>query len=344
MLVLQSFVLFEVYKIKIKESKDMYTNYILNKIENKYCVYNTIDRNHYQIGYVDYKILEYLLLGASSEYICEQLSISKKDFDNNINQLYSMKFISDIKLKKETINKWNKIYLFRINTSKVRKSKLTIFLEYLLIILSFLALICLSIIFLKHRLSLEMITQFNNVSLGQTVFSLVAIQLVTVFIHEFFHLIFSVNRGANVPEIGVMLYFLSPSGFSDLTQINFIENKESKIMCLVAGLLFNFFLFSLSLTLLLVFDLAILQFILITNLIAIIINLGFYIKLDGYYILQILLDENYLREKAVSKLKLIGKEELSIDNIIYYIIGLSSILYIPILLINIFIGLWSYFV
>lgn len=189
-----------------------------------------------------------------------------------------------------------------------------------------------------------MITQFNNVSLGQTVFSLVAIQLVTVFIHEFFHLIFSVNRGANVPEIGVMLYFLSPSGFSDLTQINFIENKESKIMCLVAGLLFNFFLFSLSLTLLLVFDLAILQFILITNLIAIIINLGFYIKLDGYYILQILLDENYLREKAVSKLKLIGKEELSIDNIIYYIIGLSSVLYIPILLINIFIGLWSYFV
>ena len=115
-------------------------------------------------------------------------------------------------------------------------------------------------------------------------------------------------------------------------------------MCLVAGLLFNFFLFSLSLTLLLVFDLAILQFILITNLIAIIINLGFYIKLDGYYILQILLDENYLREKAVSKLKLIGKEELSIDNIIYYIIGLSSVLYIPILLINIFIGLWSYFV
>ena len=91
------------------------------------------------------------------------------------------------------------------------------------------------------------------------------------------------------------------------------------------------------------FDLPIFKFILISNLVAIVINLGFYIKLDGYYILQILLEENYLREKSLDSIKKLTTKQPKMEDIVYYIIGFCSIAYVPILLINILISFWRSF-
>lgn len=55
----------------------MYINYSLNQIGNNYIVYNKVDKNHYEIGYVDYKILQYFQKDLSKEDICKKLSIDK---------------------------------------------------------------------------------------------------------------------------------------------------------------------------------------------------------------------------------------------------------------------------
>lgn len=322
----------------------MYINYSLNKIGDCYMVYNVIDKNHYEIGYVDYKILQYFQRGLSEECICEKLAIDKVDFEKNRVQLFEMGFLSDIPIKDKLKIKWNKIYLFRIDTSRIKRNLLTVFFEQLLIFLSLVSSIYLSALIFSNKINLESMLVFNDTSLLEATLSLVIVQILTVVIHEFFHLIFAVNRGANVPEIGAMLYFLSPSGFSDLTQIYFFKQKSSKVICLLAGLLFNFTLLSFSILMLSVYNLPIFQFTFITNLVAILINLGFYIKLDGYYILQVLLDESYLREKSLDTLKKLLFNKPKVSNILYYIVGVCSVVYVPILLINILISLWRSFV
>lgn len=322
----------------------MYTNYDLNKIENSYIVYNKTDRNHYEIGYVDYKILQYIQEGKTDEYICGQLSIDKNELNRNKLQLFEIGLLSEVKLKKKARANWNKIYIFRVDTSRLKSGVVTVLLERLLISLCMLSAAVVLFFILGNKINWERVVAFNNASLLEITSSLIFVQMLTVMAHEFFHLIFAINRGACVPEIGVMIYYLSPSGFSDLTQINFFKEKSSKIICLLAGLLFNFTLLVFSLLIFLIFDLQIFQYIFLTNLVAIVINLGFYIKLDGYYILQILLEENYLREKSLSIMKktLIG--QLKVNEVIYYIVGLCSIIYIPILLINILTSLWGHFV
>lgn len=322
----------------------MYANYSLNQIEERYIVYNKTDRNHYEVGYVDYKILQYFQEGKSENYICEQLSIGHDEYIKNKLQLFETGFLCETLSKKKSVYKWNKIYLLRIDTSKLELSKFTILLECILTLVSIVSAISLFIFILNNRLNLESIFLFDNASLLNTAFLFAIIQILTVLIHEVFHLVFAINRGANVPEVGVMLYFLSPSGFSDLTQINFFKNRGSKIICLLAGLLFNFSLLVFSLFMFYFFDLVIFQLLFIANLVAILINLGFYIKLDGYYILQILIDENYLREKSLSMFKKSIARNFTVDDLVYYIVGLCSIAYIPILLINISISLWRYFV
>ena len=321
----------------------MYINYSLNQIGNNYIVYNKVDKNHYEIGYVDYKILQYFQKGLSKEDICKKLSIDKDEFEKNKMQLFEMGFLSDVPLKKKLKVKWNKIYLFRIDTRRFKRSLLTVFLERMLIVMSLFSLTYFFYLIVFNRINLEHLLVFDNTNLLEITLSLRVVQILTVVIHEFFHLIFTINRGANVPEIGVMLYFLSPSGFSDLTQINFFKKKSSKIICLLAGLLFNFTLLTFSILMLSFFDLPIFKFILISNLVAIVINLGFYIKLDGYYILQILLEENYLREKSLDSIKKLTTKQPKMEDIVYYIIGFCSIAYVPILLINILISFWRSF-
>ena len=112
----------------------MYINYSLNQIGNNYIVYNKVDKNHYEIGYVDYKILQYFQKGLSKEDICKKLSIDKDEFEKNKMQLFEMGFLSDVPLKKKLKVKWNKIYLFRIDTRRFKRSLLTVFLERMLIV------------------------------------------------------------------------------------------------------------------------------------------------------------------------------------------------------------------
>lgn len=322
----------------------MYMNYILNQIGNRYVAYNQIDKNHYEIGYADYKILQYLKEGQSDQYICDQLLIDEDEFKKNKGQLFEMGFLSDLRFKKKQKIKWNKIYLFRLDTSKLKSNMLTIFLERTLIFMCMVSIIYFFILFFNSRINWENIFMFSNAKVLDVTVTFVVIQILTVIMHEFFHLVFAINRGVNVPEIGAMLYFLSPSGFSDLTQINFFEKKSSKIICLLAGLLFNFVLMSFSLSMLFFFDVLLFQTIFITNLVAIVVNLGFYIKLDGYYILQILLEENHLREKALLAIRKLSVKKTTENDIVYYIIGFCSHIYIPILLVNILMSLWRYFV
>lgn len=123
-------------------------------------------------------------------------------------QLFEMGFLSDVPLKKKLKVKWNKIYLFRIDTRRFKRSLLTVFLERMLIVMSLFSLTYFFYLIVFNRINLEHLLVFDNTNLLEITLSLIVVQILTVVIHEFFHLIFTINRGANVPEIGVMLYFL----------------------------------------------------------------------------------------------------------------------------------------
>ena len=55
----------------------MYINYSLNQIGNNYIVYNKVDKNHYEIGYVDYKILQYFQKGLSKRIFVKSSQLIK---------------------------------------------------------------------------------------------------------------------------------------------------------------------------------------------------------------------------------------------------------------------------
>jgi hypothetical protein len=298
-----------------------------------------VDHEHYEIGYSEYLVLQYLLDEKSSNYICEQLLLTKDEFDKNIEQLLKLGLISYSPVRKQRKNKWNKLYLFRFCTSHWEQNKWTFLIEKVLVISCFLFSLLVVFMVISGRLDLREMIILNNPNLIGLSISLVLLQFATVIGHEFCHVIFAINRGAIVPEMGAMLYYLSPSGFSDLTQIYFFDKKSSKIICLISGLVFNFTISCLSLVLFYYTRLYLFQVLFFVNMIVIFINFGFYIKLDGYYILQILLNENYLREKSINALKK-GRLEFSENGLIYLAIGICSSIYLPILLINIALSVW----
>lgn len=321
----------------------MYMNYRLNQMENRYLAYHCLNREHYEIGYLDYKIMLLLQEGYSMDYICEQLAVPIAELKKNISQLSDMGFLSPVSVKQKRSMKWNKIYLFSLNTSHLKPNLLTKLLEQIVIWFSLLALVGLAIVISQAPNLWNEMVSFESTNLFELGFVIVGCQILTVILHEFCHLIFAINRGANVPEMGVMLYFLSPSGYSDLTQIHFFKHKSSKIVCLLAGLMFNFGLMVFSLFSFLIFNLQIFQVLFYLNLITILINFGFYIKLDGYYILQILLDEKYLREQSLKVLKNLHWNGLTLKDLVFYVVGFCSIVYFPILFINILMSVWGYF-
>ena len=133
--------------------------------------------------------------------------------------------------------------------------------------------------------------------------------ILSLCIHELAHVFTCKRYCGKVGKIGIMLYFLQPALYSDLTFLHSINSKKKKARIFFAGvfiqwvlsaiaLIVNIFVhnrFNIHLGFLLLFA--------TTNIIISLYNLIPFIKLDGYWILSNLINIQDLYDKSLSHLR-----------------------------------------
>lgn len=129
--------------------------------------------------------------------------------------------------------------------------------------------------------------------------------ILTIGIHEFSHGITCKKYTNKVSELGIMLLYLQPVMYCNVSSIYLIKNKRHKIIVFMSGIISQLILSSVAILVYFLFDLFgyrinILIYYSLTNLGVAIYNLVPLIKLDGYWVISTLLDIKNLREKSIN--------------------------------------------
>jgi len=157
---------------------------------------------------------------------------------------------------------------------------------------------------------------------GTIIFYFCAI-LLSGTIHEGSHALVARANKIAVPAMGVMLYFLHPTFYVDVSGINLIPDKRKRIKVLAAGVQGNNLL--LLVTLLLCFvplGETVFQYLLLMaglNFALMFINLIPFVEYDGYFIFQELVDEKGFSRKA-SAHALTSKSK-KLDYLFYFLVS-----------------------
>ncbi len=193
---------------------------------------------------------------------------------------------------------------------------------------------------------------------------IVLLSLLCLALHETAHMITARHYGVNVPEIGVMLYFLIPCAYTNISGINLLREKSKRIIVLLSGTFMNIGIIGICF---LISTLSNYANIIVYCSALIIINFGtvfmntiVLLKFDGYYILETLLDEPGLREKARAYSLCIIKIILSlnkenkrllkaalkikpdiIEHTVYLIYTVISVAYVPFIMLSTVIPFFS---
>ena len=174
------------------------------------------------------------------------------------------------------------------------------------------------------------------------------------FFHEIAHAVMIISFGGNVFEVGVMLNYFHPAFYVDITGVEQLKSKASRICVWLAGIMSE---------IIIAFPMMILAFyekspfflnafFIIFNVInvsMILFNMLFVIKLDGYYILSELLEINALREKSISCI-LNGFTDIEIaqnsilERLIFIILGVIMVAYLPLFIMRMIIMGINHFV
>lgn len=179
--------------------------------------------------------------------------------------------------------------------------------------------------------------------------------LIVLSLHEMGHAVVARCNGVNVPEIGIMLYWFMPCAYTNLSSITFQKKRIKRIVILLAGILVNLQLAGICLLLLSVLPSSVhiyLGWAAIANISLILMNTLWVIKLDGYFILEQLLEMKRLREKSFSflkesilKISVMFKTRKTtkydgnyvgmghkLDHIVYMLYAVLACVYIPVLI------------
>ena len=183
------------------------------------------------------------------------------------------------------------------------------------------------------------------------------LSLFCLALHELGHMITAKKYGVNVPEIGIMLYFLIPCAYTNISGINLLKSKGKRLVVLLSGTLVNIGLIGVCYLLMALSTSVTLGMycvaLIIVNLGTIFMNTMILIKFDGYYIIETILDEPKLREKAIghllsfvrlslsrdkeSKKKFrvsVSEESNMLQHITYCVYAILSLTYVPFIIIN----------
>lgn len=316
--------------------------YIKSMPKDSYYIFNKRNKKSFEFGKTEGEIL----LSMREECKLEEFVEQNKDRMNKDKLMRFLQVLEEqgfLKGKDAKVNRSiTKLKIGIINPSKMidDNSSIIRLLYRLLFILPFLMLtIGLTALIYNHVDFMKMIANYEfeikdigiaiGMFLGMTVF------------HECAHMIIALYHGIPVPELGIMLYWFAPCAYADVSTIHFLKEKGKKIQVMLGGIMTHAIAIGIGMIILAYSQgtsMIALEFIAI-NLSAILINITFYLKLDGYFILSILLDEPNLREKSIGfiisfltgKLKENWKETFT-NKILYGICGFIMVIYIPALI------------
>lgn len=350
----------------MEKSKEQYPT-ISSRLEiNDYdqervTVFNRDTKRSYVIGRKEYNILINLDGSKSLE------DIRKINNDFNVTQLRALiiQFEKLGLLNNDSIGVKQKIWKMNIslvNGNKLIKSNsiLTKILYFILVYLS-IPIFCLGLATFIFKIGVIRVNYQDNVSFFKSIIYIVVF-LILLTIHELAHAVVSRKYNANVPEIGVLFYFFIPFVYTNLTFTRLLKSKWQQLMCLLGGIFSNLLISGICMGIACIDGFAysvFFEMIALLNIVLVLINLIIFFKLDGYYVFQLIQGESNLHEKSIAyvknviqiglnkiknrkaKVKIQRKTDYQGNGLFYFVFGLLSIGYIPIIFICVALTIWN---
>lgn len=196
---------------------------------------------------------------------------------------------------------------------------------------------------------------FQNFEYGDIAYVIIFF-VISLMLHEFGHLIVARKHKINVPDVGFMFYLFVPCAYTNLTFLNYCNDKTIKLKVFLAGTLSDCGLLGIAMML---FHLCvpnpISKYFLISALVcmvSIIGNLVVTFKFDGYYILQTVLGVNNLKKVTINvivtyigtllakfknrgkklDLRQCGEMDSNLEFLFSFIYIFLSVIYVPIMI------------
>lgn len=126
----------------------------------------------------------------------------------------------------------------------------------------------------------------------------------TTMLHEIGHAVSCNKNGGRVSSMGIMLFFLIPCFFCDVSDIYMFKNRKKSFEVAVSGILVNYSMGTIACISYFVLDsfgiyVPILMFYYFANIGFVAFNLIPFVKLDGYWIVAALLEVDNLMDKSI---------------------------------------------
>lgn len=328
--------------------------------EDKLQIFNRNTGKTYTLGKNESSVYQ-LLNGANTiNDITLQCSFyTEKEIDALIKAFSDLGFFEKAKKK---FNPFKiKLRLFNPNKLMRADSPLTKILHYVILFicpLMFIAGIVMNRILVHDAMSFYGQAMIGIRGLGIAGWIMIVfLSLLSLALHECAHMITARKYGVNVPEMGVMLYFLVPCAYTNITGINLLKSKTKRLIVLASGSLVNFAIIGIcSIVMCITASKELVSYaaaLALANIGTIFLNLMVLLKFDGYYALEVILDEPKLRENAISAVlssvrtlfagkkeekaafqQMIGEPENTLRYVMYSIYFIFSTGYIPVIMLN----------
>lgn len=173
---------------------------------------------------------------------------------------------------------------------------------------------------------------------NMTIIEMVLLYIMTLLgmaLHEFSHGLACKRFGGRVNKMGIMLFYLQPAAYCDVSGLYLLDKNYKKIITLLSGIVSQWVVSSLIIILYSIlssfgYSINVLIYYAVLNIGISIVNFIPFIKLDGYWILSTIMNVYNLREKSfeylmailTGKFKFIIKKEKCGLVIFYGIISL----------------------
>lgn len=335
--------------MKIKINKNIE---ILKRKDNRTIVFNKKTKRLHVIGELESKILLCIKDLKENEDIYTKCSyIEENKLDRLLYQFQEMGFFKNVNEKSP-----DKLYKIRWRLFSGDRfiNPTSFFWEMFYFLVTYFSIPIFSIgllsVFYKNINILDLVTPIVNIT-PQNIISYMLILITSLFLHEVSHAVVAIFNDVNVPEVGLMLYWGIPSAYANLSTIKLQQEKKKRLQIFFSGIQMNLLLSGIGLIYLSfwkstnVFIEEMFSFLFLMNISFVFLNLQFFIKLDGYFILQELLGIDNLKEKANNELLKIKptrkkrnnynikitseSNKLFLENLTIKLYAYGSLVYIP---------------
>lgn len=128
--------------------------------------------------------------------------------------------------------------------------------------------------------------------------------ITTTMLHEWGHAICCHRHGGKISSMGLMLFFLIPCFFCDVSDIYLFKNRKKSFDVAVSGIAVNYALGTVSCILFFVLNrfgiyAPLLMFYFFANIGFVLFNMIPFVKLDGYWVVTALLEVDNLMDKSI---------------------------------------------